>query len=209
MSALSTPLGQKYSSSPNYYQGRPISAEDLLREMKMSGVSMSLIWQNPAATTYTGNQEDDFKVLLTANKYIFDSSIKYPNRFIPAGWTDPKALGLKGALLLTEKLVKEYGFSIIKMNPAQNTFPIDSPEVSAVIDKIVELGAVPAFHYGADTPFTPASGLENVAKNHRNTPIIAVHMGGGGAGYIEADRQYIASRELGLRYDNIKSLVSD
>ena len=208
LSALSNSLSQKLGSTPNYYQGRPISAEDLLAEMEMSDVNMSLVWQNPAATTYPGSREDNFNALLAANKYIFETTIKYSERFIPAGWTDPKALGTEKALKLTEMLVNDFGFAIVKLNPAQNTFPIDSDEADTIIRRIIELGATPAFHYGADTPYTPAKGLERVAEKYPGTPILAVHMGGGGAAYIEADEQYIATRELGLKHKNIKFVFS-
>jgi predicted TIM-barrel fold metal-dependent hydrolase len=104
--------------------------------------------------------------------------------------------------------VKEFGFFMVKMNPAQNRYPIDSPEVIAVADHIVELGAVPVFHYGADTEFTPASGLERIARLHPDHPVVGVHMGGGGAGYLDAEQLYHDSRDLGLRYPNIRFILS-
>jgi hypothetical protein len=109
---------------------------------------------------------------------------------------------------LTETFVLEFGFPIVKLNPAQNCFPIDSPEVLPIVDRIVELGAVPAFHFGADTPYTPAEGLEAVARRHPDWPILAVHMGGGGAGYLEAEELYRNARLLGLRQPNIRYALS-
>jgi predicted TIM-barrel fold metal-dependent hydrolase len=199
---------KKLESTPDYFQGRPIDADDLLREMKMADVDMSLVWQNPAATLYPGNQEENFENILAANRYIFESAVKYPEKFIPAGWTDPKALGLDNAVKLADICVNEFGFAIVKMNPAQNQFPIDSPQVTDMVTAIVKLGAIPAFHYGADTPYTPASGLENLASRFPGSPIIAIHMGGGGAGYIEAESLYHESRQLGLKYPNIKFVLS-
>jgi predicted TIM-barrel fold metal-dependent hydrolase len=130
---------------------------------------------------YGSDLQVNFEVRAAANQYVAKSADSYPNRIIPAGWTDPKALGLEGALKLAETCVQELGFPLVKMNPAQNAFPIDSPEVMTVLDRIVELGAVPAFHFGADTIYTPATGLQKVAQRHPDHPLVAVHMGGGGA----------------------------
>src|SRR3546814_29309 len=104
--------------------------------------------------------------------------------------------------------VEEWGFPVVKMNPAQNAYPIDSDMVLEVVDRIVSLGAVPAFHFGSDTSFTPAEGLERVALRHPDHPLIAVHMGGGGGHYVEADRTYLAARDIGLRRPNIFYILS-
>lgn len=206
--ALSGSILNRYRDEDNYYHGRPISAEDLLREMEQAGVDVSLVWQNPAATPYTEDLDVNYSRLLQANRYIHDAARDHPEKFIPAGWTDPKALGVERALKVVETCVRDFGFPIVKMNPAQNAYPIDSDMVFEVVDRIVALGAIPAFHYGADTEFTPASGLERVAERHPEHPIIAVHMGGGGAGYVEAEELYHQSRDLGLRRPNIHYALS-
>jgi predicted TIM-barrel fold metal-dependent hydrolase len=198
----------RYETEPGYYHGKPYSAEDILREMELAGVDMALLWQNPAWTMYTSDQDRNTEVLLAANRYVRDSAERHANKFFPAGWTDPKACGLKGALRLAEIFVTEFGFPIVKLNPAQNRYPIDSPEVLRVVDRIVELGAVPAFHFGADTPYTPADGLEAVARRHPDRPLLAVHMGGGGAGYLEAEDLYTRARQLGLRQPNLRYVLS-
>ncbi|MCX6612761.1 MAG: amidohydrolase family protein, partial [Acidobacteria bacterium] len=195
-------------NTPHYYHGRPLSSEELIEEMNQASVSMANIWQNPAATTYINDSEENYQNLLEANNYIHQSALNHPIRFIPSGWTDPKACGVPNACRIAEQCVAEFGFLIVKMNPAQNQYPIDSPAVIEVLDCIVELGAIPAFHYGADSPYTPASGLATIARRHPNHPVLAVHMGGGGAGYVEAENQYQQSRELGLQQTNIHSALS-
>ena len=199
---------RQFESAVDYYHGRPASAEDLLDEMRMADVDMALIWQNPAVTPYCGDAAQDSESLLAANRYIRDAARRFPDRFIPAGWVDPQACGVEGALRMTEILIHEFGFLIVKMNPAQNMYPIDSESVIAVVDRIVELGGIPAFHYGADTPFTPAGGLERIALRHPAHPVVAVHMGGGGAAYIQAEQMYRESRSLGLHRPNIRFLLS-
>ena len=205
---LSDEIKAKYESTPNYYQGRPISTGELLLEMNMAKVDMALCWQNPAAFSYSNDIDKNYNKLLAANQHIFESAQAFPKRIIPAGWTDPKALGIDNALKLVDHLMLSYGFFIVKMNPAQNAYPIDSEDVIKVMERIVGHGGVPAFHYGGDTQYTPPEGLETLAKRFSNNPIIAVHMGGGGSGYIEGETTYLKTRELGLKYPNLKFAIS-
>lgn len=194
---------------PNdYYHGKPLSAEQLIESMDAAGIDMSLAWQNPAVTRYTGDSEEDYAALLAANTYIGRAADRYPERILPGGWTDPKALGVDGALRMARHCVEELGFPIVKMNPAQNEFPIDDERVAEVVDLIVSLGATPAFHFGADTPFTPPAGLVAVAERIAPNPVIAVHMGGGGAGYVEAEPVYRSARQAGLTQPNIHYILS-
>lgn len=208
LSRLEGAIKKMYDSSDAYYQGRPISPDELLIEMKLARVDMSLTWQNPAALIYSDDQSRNLEKLSRANEDIFNLSEKFPDKFIPAGWTDPKALGLEKALALVEKCVLEWGFPIVKMNPAQNAYPIDSEDVMIVVERIVSLGATPAFHYGGDSPYTPASGLQRIAEMYSEHPIIGVHMGGGGSHYVDGDQLYIDSRKLGLRCPNIFFILS-
>jgi predicted TIM-barrel fold metal-dependent hydrolase len=55
-------------------------------------------------------------------------------------------LGREAAAALARACVQELGCVVVKMNPAQNAYPIDDPDVLAVVDTIVALGAVAAFH---------------------------------------------------------------
>jgi predicted TIM-barrel fold metal-dependent hydrolase len=208
IASISPALRERYDSSPNYYHGRPISVEDLLCEMEMARVDAALSWQNPATTHYTADLDANAERLLAANRYVHLNAVKYLGRIIPGGWTDPKACGVDGARRIAEVCVREFGFPFVKMNPAQNAYPIDSPDVLAVLDNIVELGAVPAFHFGADTPFTPAEGLEKLLLRYPGHPILAIHMGGGGAGYLEAEGLYAKARLLGLKYPNLHYALS-
>ena len=199
---------ERLRQSPNYYQGRPISAAELVRDMDLAGVDMALCWQNPAVLAYGPDQARNFDLLLAANQAIAGIATRYPGRIIPAGWTDPKAVGTARAAEIVEICVEEWGFPVVKLNPAQNGYQIDDAMVLALVDQIVGLGAVPAFHFGADTPFTPAAGLRTVALRHPDHPVIGVHMGGGGAGYMEADTLYTAARELGLQCPNVFFVMS-
>ena len=191
-----------------YYHGRPISAEGLIQEMDLARVDMALVWQNPSSTAYSDDAERNAEALAEANRYVFESAERHPERLIPAGWVDPKACGLRGTLALVERLVGEFGAFLVKLNPAQNEFMMDSPDAVKVVDCIVDLGAVPAFHFGADTPYTPPRALRAIALRHPGHPVMAVHMGGGGAGYMEAEATYREARALGLERPEIRYALS-
>jgi predicted TIM-barrel fold metal-dependent hydrolase len=205
---LPEPYRTKYLGSDNYYHGRPISAEDLLTEMRLARVDMALVWQNPAVTLYGDDQKVNFESLLQANRYLYESDEKHPGKFIPGGWTDPKNLGVELAMEMAEICIKEFGFLFVKMNPAQNRYRIDNSEVQAVFNHIIEMGGIPAFHFGGDTTYTPSEGLEKLAMLHPDHPLLAIHMGGGGPSYMEGEEHYNKARELGLRYPNIKFVQS-
>jgi len=201
-------FGARLAEEPNYFHGRPIDGPMLLKEMDQAGVDLALCWQNPSVTVYSEDAAENREQLSRANRYIAEFARAHPDRIYPAGWTDPKAMGVEHARAIAEECVREFGFSIVKLNPGQNAYPIDSEMVFEVVDRIVELGAVPAFHYGADTPYTPVEGLENLASRYPDHPVLAVHFGGGGAGYVEAERQYALSRALGLRMPNLHFIQS-
>lgn len=208
ISSMPDQIGRKFKNSSDYYHGRPIDTDTLLKQMKLAGIDMSLSWQNPAATGYTDDASFNYDSLLAANEYVVASARRYPRRIVPAAWTDPKALGVTRALALAEHCINELGVGIVKINPAQNEFPINSPDVMKLVEAIIGAGAIVAFHYGSDTPYTPAAGLEEVAEHFPDVPFIAVHMGGGGASFEEAEDMYTESRKLGLRRQNLYFVLS-
>lgn len=203
ISNLDPAVRQAYENTPNYYHGKPLAIPDLLKEMNLAGVDLSLSWQNPAALLYTNDLDSNYEKLLAANRDICTFSERFPDRIIPAGWTDPKALGVRNAKKLVRQCILEFGFPIVKMNPAQNAYMIDSDDVLELVEDIVSYGATVAFHFGGDSPYTPASGLEKLAKRFPADRILAVHMGGGGSGYPEGEQLYQDTRELGLKYPNL------
>lgn len=205
---LAGEIGRQFANSSDYYHGRPIAADTLLKQMEIAGIDMSLCWQNPAATQYSDDASFNYDSLLAANRYVVDSARRFPQRIVPAAWTDPKALGVARAIELAEFCVNEFGVGIVKINPAQNQFPINSPDVIKLVEAIINTGAIVAFHYGADTPYTPPEGLEEVAERFPDEPFIAVHMGGGGASFEDSEHMYTESRKLGLRRSNLYFVLS-
>jgi hypothetical protein len=73
-----------------------------------------------------------------------------------------------------------------------------------LIRTIIGYGAIPAFHFAADTQYTPVSGLKKTGRKcFPNNRLLVIHMGGGGASYNEAETMYHEVRELGLEYKNL------
>lgn len=201
-------IARRIEDDHGYYHGRPLLSEDLLRLMDLAEVDMALCWQNPAVLAYGTDPEENAARLARANATIAELAAVHPTRVIPAGWTDPKALGVRRASDLARRCVEVWGMPVVKMNPAQNAYPIDDPMALEVVDVIVGLGAVPAFHFGSDTPHTPAEGLARIAARHPAHPVIAVHMGGGGGHFVEAEPTYQAARQLGLDRENVFFILS-
>ncbi|MFN3685404.1 amidohydrolase family protein [Salinarimonas sp.] len=206
--AYSPELAERLARDPNYWQGRPIGGEELLRDLDQAGIDMALAWQNPAVTVYGADENENFERLLAANRYIARFAEANPTRIIPGGWTDPKALGLRNALTLARICVEDFGFPIVKMNPAQNAYPITDPMVGETVDAIVALGAIPTFHLGGDSPYTPPDGFAAMAARNPAHPIIGVHMGGGGSHFVAGDETYLGARRIGLEHENIFYVLS-
>ncbi len=205
---LSDEPGKRYETNKYYYHGRPIGIDQLLLDMQKNEVDMCLIWQNPATTRYGADKTENYQLLLQANSDISEAAMQYPDAFIPAGWTDPIALEMEDARQLVRQCIQEFGFPFIKMNPAQNAYPINDKKVFELVSLIVTLGAIPAFHFGADSAYTPLSGLLEIADSIPDSPILVVHMGGGGAGYLEAEKLYLETRKAGLENPNLKFIQS-
>lgn len=198
----------RVENDPNYYHGRPLLAEDLVATLDLAGVDMALCWHNPAVLPYCDDQDENYRRLYRANGAISALARQHPDRVIPAGWTDPKALGVENACRLARECVADFAMSVVKMNPAQNEYPIDDPMVLVVVDTIVGMGAVPAFHFGGDSLFTPPEGLRAVARHLGEHPVIGVHMGGGGGHFVAGDPVYIGARKLGLDCPNVFYVLS-
>lgn len=206
--AVPPEVARRMAAEPGYFHTRPILSEELIRRMDLAGVDMALCWQNPAMTVYCDDRDANARALTESNRRIAALARAHPTRVIPAGWTDPKALGVGNAIALAKRCVTEFGMAVVKMNPAQNAYPITDPMVVETVEEIAEMGAVPAFHFGSDTPFTPTEGLVEIAERLGDHPVIGVHMGGGGGHFVEAEATYQSARAAGLSHPNIFYVLS-
>ena len=149
-----------------------IPVEELLSQMETSKVDKALCWLTPPYM-----REIDASL-----KYVYEYTKKYPDKLLGFGWADPH-FGVKKGKETVKKCLNEYGFYGIKLNGAQNSFPIDNEEMCfPIIEEVAKAGSILAFHIGVDAyDFTHPSRAVNVARRFPEMPILMVHMGGVGA----------------------------
>ena len=102
-SALPPEHETRIVADPNYYHTRPYLSEELIARMDLADVDMALCWQNPGVLPYSDDRTANDARLTAANASISALADRHPERVIPAGWTDPKALGLDGAIRLARR----------------------------------------------------------------------------------------------------------
>lgn len=159
-----------------------INAEELVELLSGAGVDKALCWLMPLGVTDVSE----------SNRYLYESAKKH-DLLVPFGWANVRE-GLQKALRDAKQCLSEFGFAGVKLNGAQNEYPIDSPEAMAVCDCIAGLGGIIAFHIGSDAPdFTSARRASVVAAAFPETPIIMVHMGGVGVGTADFADDVIAA----------------
>jgi len=167
--------------SPYRNFDRSINAEELLEIMAKAGIDRSLCWLLPQEVTDVSE----------SNRYIYDSARKY-SQLVPFGWANVRE-GVDKAVRDAEQCISEFGFKGVKLNGAQNEYPIDSLEAMTVIETIARLGGFVAFHIGIDSPdFTNPKRAGVVAARFPEMPVMMVHMGGAGDGTKDCADDVIA-----------------
>ena len=155
--------------SPYVNHDRAIDAVGLNDMLQAAGIDRALTWLMPQGV-------DDVS---DSNKYIYEQSKVFPI-FYPFGWTNVRE-GVDKAIDDAKRCLLDYGFGGVKLNGAQNDYPIDSPDALKVCDVIAKNKGMIAFHIGADAPDnTGAFRAANVAAAFPETTILMVHMGGAG-----------------------------
>jgi predicted TIM-barrel fold metal-dependent hydrolase len=157
--------------SPTGEDAMAIPYEELLRRMDRAGVDRAVVWLRPPY----------MREIDASNAYVYQATRQHPDRLLGFGWADPH-LGLDQARQAIRRCTEEYGFYGVKLNGAQNSFPIDDPRLSLpLVEAIARTGKILAFHVGADAfenthPFRVAK----IARLFPETRILMVHMGGVG-----------------------------
>ena len=149
--------------------GNSIGFEELLRRMDKAGVDKAVAWLQPPY----------LRDVTPGNAYVHEAMTAHPDRILGFGWADPN-LGVDRAKEAARRCVGDYGMFGVKLNGAQNSFYIDSPELALpVIEEIARLGSRLAFHVGADAyEHTHPFRVAKIARLFPELTILAVHMGG-------------------------------
>lgn len=145
-----------------------INAEELNDILAESNVSKAVVWLLP----------QDVDDVSESNRYIYDNAKKYSRFAVPFGWSNIRE-GEEKAIKDARICLEEYGFRGVKLNGAQNHYPIDCPPAMRVCEVIARNKGIIAFHIGSDEPdLTSARRAGNVAKAFPETTILMIHMGG-------------------------------
>lgn len=164
---------------------KAISASELDDRLAEANVDKALCWLLP----------QDVDDVSESNQYIYESC-KTRSRFVPFGWANIME-GEEKALRDTAVCMDEYGFRGVKLNGAQNYYPIDSLPAMHVCEQIAKRNGIIAFHIGYDEPLmTSPFRAATVAQAFPQTPIIMVHMGGASSSSENASRRVIDVAKL-------------
>jgi uncharacterized protein len=158
--------------SPTPQGGVSITADELLRRMDLAGVDQALTWLQPP---YERGE------LEASNAYVAETMRRHPDRILGFGWADPR-LGVERASRAVRTSIDDHGFYGVKLNGAQNEFPIDDPKLALpVIEAIAEADTVLALHVGVDAiDQTHPMRVASIASRFPELRILMVHMGGVG-----------------------------
>ncbi|AEE97880.1 amidohydrolase family protein [Mahella australiensis] len=155
--------------SPVSEGNNSINVEELIKRMDKADVDKAITWLQPPY----------MREIKEANKYIYESSVRFPDRILGFGWVDPH-FGLEESKNIIKRCIYEYNFYGIKLNGAQNSFFIDDPELALpLIEEIAKTGRILALHVGADDyERTHPFRVGKIAKMFPEVNILMVHMGG-------------------------------
>lgn len=96
-----------------------MDAEMLIKSMEESGVDKALCW---------GHRPYVRSMLREIQRYLYESSKRYPDKILGFGWIDPR-LGRANARDELHRCLYEYGFYGVKFNGAQNEHMNDDPDM--------------------------------------------------------------------------------
>ncbi len=138
-----------------------VTEEDFIKMMDKWGI-------DKACVNYWSIQADQ------GNDYIAEFAKKYPDRIIPFGCIIPH--WYKTAAKEVERCVKQLGMKGLKLHPAANHYPSNSPLVFPVVEKAIEFDIPMLFHCSGDA-FSNPHNLGDLAKKFPKATIILGHIG--------------------------------
>ncbi len=180
--------------SPTHEDAFAVTIDTLISNMDRAGVDKALTWLRPPY----------MREIAESNRYVYEATRKHPDRILGFGWVDPH-LGLPQMKAEIKRCIEEYGFHGIKLNGAQNSFYIDSPELSLpLIDEIAKMNTVLAFHIGTDAyEATHPYRMGKIAGMYPEMQMLMVHAGG--VGFADLSN---AAIEVIAEHENITGIGS-
>ena len=162
--------------SPYKVPDKKLSREDLVASMKKNNVDYSLCWLYPHGVDNVSESND----------YVGEAAAM-DQHLIPFGWVNIRE-GHDKALKDAAICFDELHCRGIKINGAQNDYPIDLPDCLEVASIISSHNGMVAFHIGADSPDnTSPKRASVIAEAYPDMPVLMVHMGGAGEPDRSAD----------------------
>lgn len=147
------------------------TAEQLLHLMDEDGVEKAVL------TLQCGIEMDEECDYDWLNAYVFAMAKKYPDRFIPMGWINPRLWNKEESLERVKRFLETFEFKAIKLNPYENYFNyMDEERVLPVLDELCKHDVLLTFHCGPDERSHPRQ-LEKIAARYPKTNMVMIHMG--------------------------------
>lgn len=157
---------------------KDVDADMVMKLMNENGVDYSCLLPE-AMLSLTNN-----KISWSTNGWLKEQQLKYPDRLIAQCNVGPVLkCGVKNACWEMDHLVKEMGFEMIKLYPAEDIGPMNDPAMWPYYEKVAELGVPLAIHAsmsfvaGNFTKNCHPLQLEEIATDFPEIPIIAHHIG--------------------------------
>ena len=150
-----------------FYDGTVSGLKDT---MKKEGIATSVVL-NIATNPHQQKNVNDFAASINNKKDIFAFGSVHPD--------SPDAL-------YELERIKDMGLLGVKLHPDYQGFEIDDEKMIPIYKKISSLGLITSFHagqdYGYPPPYKAMPKAFLKALGHFDTPVIAAHWGGAGAG---------------------------
>ncbi len=160
--------GTEQQVIPPSYGDKEFLAETLLNLMDSAGVDKAVLLHG----LLYGLQ----------NEYIFETAVKYPQRFIPSGSLDPC---MEQAEMVLERLIEHYGFRILKfelstgagMTGLHRDLKIDGEEFEKIYQRAEQADVTIVFDIGSRGMRSyQIDEVVNAAKRHPDITIVLCHL---------------------------------
>ncbi|HBY97660.1 MAG: amidohydrolase family protein [Ardenticatenaceae bacterium] len=142
-----------------YLTSETYSVEMMLEDMDAGGVDM-------AVGCSLGQKTD--------NEYLAEVMQKYPRRIIGFGQVNPRQ---PDAVQVVRRCMEEYGLKGLKLHPTMHGYHfVDHPLLDPIFEVMSDY-KLPVLVNALDDPFVTPLGIEEIARNFPDVPVLIAHMG--------------------------------